>query len=151
MKNKILYAFCMLFFLAGFTTYDTPSASRALIRQVDPSITAQTNMFTLHQIGLLFMAVSLVCTVLAVLNRPNLAYGLMAFLLTWWSLLYIVSWVQTGYWQSIYGIFNYGLNVAILILCSKIVESPKGMQASLATPLPFELIELLKNKKEESS
>lgn len=151
MKNKILYAFCLLFFLAGYTTYDTPPASRALIRQVDPSITAHTNMFTLHQIGLLFMAVSLVCTVLAVLKKTNLAYGLMSFLLTWWSLLYIVSWVETGYWQSIYSIASYGLNVVILILCSKIVEAPNGERESLRTPLPFELIELLKKNRGGSS
>lgn len=138
MKSKILYAFCLLFFLSGYTTYITPDVSLDLIRQADPGITAHTDMFTLNQIGLIFMIVSLVCTILAVLKKTNAAYSIMTFLLTWWSLLYIVSWVQTGYWQSIYGLLNYGLNVVILILCSKIVEMPKGYKLSHDNPLPLE-------------
>lgn len=138
MRNKILYVICLAYFVAGWSVYTMPDVSLDLIRQADPSITAHTDMFTLNQIGLIFMIASTVAVLLAVFKKKtDWGYSLMTFVLVWWSLLYIVSWYQTGYWQSIYGLVNYGLTATILILCSRIIEMPKGMRESSSTPLPI--------------
>ena len=140
MKNKILYVIALAYFISGFQVFTTPDVSLTLLRQADPSITAHTDMFTLNQIGLIFMSSTALAAVLTWRGKVAWAYSLLTFLLSWWGLLYILSWIRTGYWQSLYGVVNYGLTAAILILCSKIVELPKGMQESWATPLPFEAI-----------
>lgn len=139
MKSKILYLVCLAYFISGFQVYNTSVPSLKLLRQADPSITAHTNIFTLHEIGLVFMLSTAVCAAITLFwNKSQLGYSIITFLLTWWGLLYLVSWIQTGYWQSIYGTVGYGLTVSILILCSRIVESPPGMRESFQTPLPLE-------------
>lgn len=140
MKSKILYVVAVAYFISGYKVYTTPNVSLALIRKLDPSITAHTDMFTLHQIGLIFMVATVLASGLAFKGKVSLAYGLLTFLLVWWGLLYIVSWIQTGYWQSLYGAVNYALTSTVLILCSRIVEMPKGMRESFNTPLPFEIL-----------
>lgn len=152
MKNKILYLVCLAYFISGFQVYNTSVPSLKLLRAADPSITAHTNIFTLHEIGLVFMIATVVAAALTHFwKRSQWGYSLITFLLTWWGLLYLVSWAQTGYWKSIYGAVGYGLTVSILILCSRIVDAPKGERESLNTPLPFELIALLKNDKGDQS
>ncbi len=139
LKRKILYVICLAYFVAGWSVYHTPDVSLDLIRQADPSIVAHTDLFTLNQIGLIFMITTVVsAAIVAFYSRCDWSYGIMTFLLTWWSLLYILSAIQTGYWQSLYGFVNYGLTAMVLILCSKIVDTPEGMDQSLHTPLPFE-------------
>lgn len=140
MKTKILYVIAVAYFVSGYKVYTTPDVSLALIRQLDPSITAHTDMFTLHQIGVIFMLSTVLAAGLAFKKKIGLAYGLLTFLLVWWGLLYVVSWIQTGYWQSAYGLVNYAFTATILILCSRIVDIPKGMRESLNTPLPFETV-----------
>lgn len=136
-KNKILYVICVAYIVAGWSVYTTPPTSLDIIRQADPSITAHTNMFSLHQIGMIFMATSVLAILLILWKKVNLAYAIMTFLLVWWSLLYLVSWSQTGYYQSVYGFVNYALTASLLILCSRIVEMPKGMRESMNSPLPL--------------
>lgn len=138
MKNKIMYVICVAYFVAGYSVY-TLKVPLDLIRQADPSITAHTDMFTLHQIGLIFMASTIFAALLTFRGKSEWAYTQMTFLLTWWALLYLVSWAQTGYWQSIYGFVNYALTAIIVMLCSRIIELPPGMLKSQNTPLPFEI------------
>ncbi len=127
MKSKILYAICFAYFLSGYSVYTT-KAPLELIRQADPSITAHTDMFTLHQIGLVFMIATVLSSLLLFKNKADWAFSLMTFVITWWALLFILSWIQTGYWQSIYGAANYGMVAIILIMVSRIIEMPPAMQ-----------------------
>lgn len=136
-KGLILLVVCIAYFVAGHSVYTTPVTNLDVIRQLDPSITAHTDMFTLHQIGLIFMITSVIAVLLGLFRRLEWGYGLMTFLLVWWSALYLVSWYSTGYWQSIYGFINYGLTASLLILVSRLVEVPKGAKESLEKPLPF--------------
>jgi hypothetical protein len=121
-----MYIVCVAYFLAGFNVYNT-KISVALYEQLDPSLKAHLHLFTVHQIGLIFMLATISAALLTAFKKVDLAYALMTFLLTWWTLMYVVSWIQTGYWQSIYGIANYALTAAILVLVSRVVEMPKEM------------------------
>lgn len=140
MKTKILYLISLAYFISGYHVFTTSDVSLALIRHADPSIVAHTDMFTLKQIGAIFMMATVAAVLMTLDKRSEWAYGLLTFLMAWWSLLYVVSWIQTGYWQSVYGFVNYGLVAAILVMCSKIAEMPKGMRESFSTPLPFEIL-----------
>jgi hypothetical protein len=42
-----------------------------------------------------------------------------------------VSWVETGAWQCIYGIANYGLTAGVLMVCSRIVDLPEKRGVAL--------------------
>ncbi len=127
MKSKIMYVVCIAYFISGLNVYNT-KVPLDLLKQVDPSITAHVTILSLHQIGLVFMGMSLLCAALTRFKKTEVAFGLMTFLLTFWAMLYMVSWAQTGYWQSIYGIANYALVCTMLILISRIVEMPKNLQ-----------------------
>jgi hypothetical protein len=126
-KSKILYLICIAYFVSGYSVYTT-KAPLALIRQADPSITAHTDIFTLHEIGLVFMIGTSVSIILGLLKKVEWAFSLMTFIITWWALLFLVSWARTGYWQSIYSFVNYALVASLLIMVSNIVEMPKTMQ-----------------------
>lgn len=140
MKSKILYLVAVAYFLSGFSTYGTKIPT-STYKQLDPSVTAHLNLLSLHQIGLLFMITSAVAFVLTLFKQVNLGYSLMTFVLMFWTLLYVQSWIQTGYWQSIYGIANYLLTTGILILCSRIVEMPKVL-SNHTKELPMPLVNL---------
>lgn len=136
MKTKILYLVCFAYFLAGLNVYRT-KIPKELIVQADPSVSAHLRLFSFHQIGATFMLVTAVCVLLALTKRVARAYSMMTFLLMFWALLYVVSWSDTGYWQSVYGMANYALTASILILCSKIAECSPEFYTSMATPLPI--------------
>jgi hypothetical protein len=126
MKAKILYVVCVAYIVAGISTYNTKVPTNVL-KELNPGLSAHLNMFTVHQIGVMFILVSLLSIVLAAFKKVHLAYGLMTYILAFWSLLYLVSWIRTGYWQSVYGMANYMFVAVILIMCSRIVEMPKNM------------------------
>jgi hypothetical protein len=136
-KSSILLVICIAYFISGFQVYNISAPSLAAVRAADPSITAHTDLFTLHQIGLIFMITTTIAGICALTHKATWGYSLMTFVLVWWASLYIVSWVQVSYWQSVYGFVSYGLTAFILILCSKIVEFPVGMRESANTPLPL--------------
>lgn len=137
MRAKILYLVSLAYLIAGFSVYNI-HVPRSTLKLADPSLTAHLRLFTVHEIGLLFMLVSLGCILGTAFKKVDYAYSVMTFLIVFWTSLYLLSWAQTGYWKSIYGVANYALVSGILILCSRIPDMPKGMQASQNTPLPFE-------------
>lgn len=137
MRAKILTLISVAYFIAGLNVYLT-KVPRALLAKADPSISAHLRLFTLHQVGFLFMFVSIGCLIGVAFKKVDYAYSAMTFLIVFWTSLYFLSWAETGYWKSIYGIANYALVSGILILCSRIPDMPKGMELSKNTPLPFE-------------
>jgi hypothetical protein len=146
MKSKILYVICLAYFISGFAAYNISVPSLELLRKADPSITAHTDLFTLHQIGLIFMISTTIAALLTLKNKVEWGYSLLTFVLSWWAMLYLVSWAQTGHWQSVYGFVNYGLITMVLILCSKIAEMPEGMRESQNSPLPLAELDFRLNK-----
>lgn len=118
-RAKVLVLVCVAYFLAGLNVYNS-AVPVDLIKQADPSITAHVNLFTMHQIGAVFMAATAVSFGAALWNKVEYGYALVTFLLAFWTALYAVSWVETGYWQSIYGMANYGLTLGVLAICSRV-------------------------------
>jgi hypothetical protein len=125
-KEKVLYLICVAYFLSGLNVYKI-TAPEALLVQVDPGVTAQLRLFSFHQISLLFVVVTVLCALLAWRGAVNLAYGILTYLIVFWMLLFVISWIQTGYWQSIYNVGNYAMVAGVLFLVSRVVETPAAI------------------------
>jgi hypothetical protein len=137
-KALVLYALCIGYFVAGFNVLNIGATDLALLRQADPGITAHTDIFTLKQIGWFFMIVTILCAILGFLKKVNWGFSILTFVLTWWACLYLVSWAQTGYWESVYGFINYGISALILVLVSRLVDPPTiEYQQVMGAPLPL--------------
>jgi hypothetical protein len=123
-KSAIMYFICIAYFLDGLNLYSLPDSDRQILKTLDPSTTAQLDLLSTHQMAYLFTTVCVVCFGLTMWGKVHIAYGLMTFLVLFWALLFLVSWAITGYWQSIYNGAQYFLTTAVLVMCSKIVETP---------------------------
>jgi hypothetical protein len=143
-RAKILYLVSAAYFLAGFQVYQI-KATTAQLKAADPTVEAHLNLFSVHQIGLLFMTTSVVAAGIVLyeelaphaslaikLREISFGYDLMTFVLMFWTMLYGLSWIENGDWHAVYGIGNYGLTVGILLLCSRIVELPDKRAIPLA-------------------
>jgi hypothetical protein len=143
-RSKILYLISAAYFIAGFQVYHT-KATTAQLKAADPTVQAHLSLFTLHQIGWLFMGTSIVSAVIVAyeelapharlaqrLREIAFGYSLMTFVLFFWTFLYLVSWFENGDANAVYGIANYGLTVGLLLICSRIVDLPKQRAVTLA-------------------
>lgn len=153
LRSRILYLVSAAYFLAGLQVYQI-KATRAQLKAADATIEAHVNLFTTHQIGMLFMVGSALAAGIVLyedlaphawlarkLREMAFGYSLMTFLLMFWTGLYGLSWIENGNWHAIYGIANYGLTVGILLLCSRIAEIPKsGIPLTMLLPLVEEQI-----------
>lgn len=150
MKAKILFMFGLIFFASAMNiiTTNLPAALYAM----DKTTEAHRKLLTVPQVGWLFLALSLMWMICAVYKRLiNFGYSTMMFVASFWGLLYIVSWTLNGEWRAVYAATLYWLIAGILYVTSSQPELIKGEHESLSTPLPFELIQLLKNEKGDQS
>lgn len=120
MKSKyIMWLICFSYFLSGLNLwYTPPQITKKLLEMADPGTTAQLNLFSIQFYGMFFMVVCVICFALTLVRRTHWAYGIMTFVITFWALLYLVSWAETGYWRSVYDASGYFLTTGLLLLCS---------------------------------
>lgn len=150
MRARILYLVSAAYFIAGLQVYHI-KATKAQLKAADATIEAHVNLFSTHQIGLLFMIGSTLSAGIVLyeelaphaslarrLREISLGYSIMTFLLMFWTALYFLSWIENGNWHAVYGIANYGLTVGILLLCSRIVELPDKRAVTLAVTAAIE-------------
>lgn len=116
-KCKILLLLGFVFFLSGLSllTSNVPDAAF----KSDPSVKAHVLLVGITGAAWIFTLSGLTGIISSFTKRYDLGYLLLMGLSMWWGLLYIVSWVSTGYWRSIWGCTLYFLIAGVLWITSK--------------------------------
>lgn len=98
-KNKCLALLALLFILTGFNeaTEKTPQ----YILDESPDLEAHFKLLTYNQWGWVFLAVGLISLLSAIARKPSVGYSLMMLLGFFWTALYFISFLDTGYWKAL--------------------------------------------------
>lgn len=128
-RAKILLLVSVIFALSGFSILLSPFP--LAYYAVDPSIHAHLAIMSVKFIGWMFLSVGLFGSISAAFQKTVLGYGALMFVSTYWLLLYLVSWAETGYWRSIFGAAQYLMFVGVLAVASGVVEIPKKVAKNI--------------------
>ncbi len=132
-KCKVLLLLGLVFFSAGFSllTSNVPDE----VFKSDPSVHAHVQLVGINGAAWLFMLFGGLGMVTAFTRRFDIGYLALMALSMWWGLLYIVSWLSTGYWRSIWGCTLYFLIAGVLWITSKWPEYVHPVPPAETEPL----------------
>lgn len=125
-RAKILLLISLIFLSSAVAIFSTPIPAAALA--ADPTLHAHLHLLTIHEIAWLFTGVSVFGIVSSFFQRLIAwGYAAMMFANIFWLLLYVLSWIETGYWRTVFSATEYALIVGILWIGSSVVEIPKAL------------------------
>lgn len=129
-RALVLLLVSLIFMLSGLSILVSNLPGK--YAELDPSIHAHLALLSVGHIGLMFFLVGLLgCTASFFTNLHLFGYVALQALSTFWGGLYIVSWIETGYWRSVFGMIQYILLIGILWIASRLVEVPKKLGQTL--------------------
>jgi hypothetical protein len=139
-RAAILILLGGLFLAAGFSTLALPYSDEIIA--TDPGIQAHLKLMGPTEIGWFFVLVGALSIILGLIGQHDAGYGIMQFVSTFWALLYLVSWMETGYWRAVFPAAQYALLIGILAVSSRIVVYPRRLLEELpdaGTAIPEEV------------
>jgi hypothetical protein len=119
-RSKILIGVTFLFFMNGLNILTNPTIKE--YAHLDPSLTAHLKVLSVTNIGWLFVMFFPFVVLLIFCRKVVAAYALTQFLTATWGLLFIVSWIDTGYWRGLYSAVTYLVLTAFLYVGSQIID-----------------------------
>lgn len=132
-RSKILFLVSTLYLVGGLQTLDNPYAEAYL--KTEPSFHAFARIFDSNSVVAILVGAGGLGILAALTHHRRAiqyAYFVLMMVSIFWTGLYVLGWLETGYWQTVFYVAQYAVLSGALLAASTVVELSKDHRAAIA-------------------